>query len=147
MPFAKDQDVIQAVAPERSDQALIVRASNNPEQTRIGRRFVIGAEHRPRERIAADVRVVVEADPEIKPKLEAAGHAGLRPRFLDARLNADRQQDCANQKERRWNTDYMTNKIDAWQSRNKDGCDYAASHAENEKQHPVGYAEFLRHIR
>ena len=40
----------------------------------------------------------------------------------------------------------MTNLIDPWQSRNKDICDYAAPHAKNEKQHPVGYAEFFRHI-
>ncbi len=40
----------------------------------------------------------------------------------------------------------MTNLIDSLQSRDKDICDSAAPHAENKKQHPVGYAEFLRDI-
>ncbi len=32
---------------------------------------------------------------------------------------------CADQKDRDWNTNDMPNLIDAWESRDKDICDYA----------------------
>jgi len=40
----------------------------------------------------------------------------------------------------------MTNLINPLHSKDEDICDYAASHPEDEKQHAVGYAKFLRHI-